>query len=92
MEQIFQILETIGKVFIVSWFITRFKPLTWVLELLPDKLAFNMVKLLLTCSICSAFWISLLLTQDIFFSAFMSYIMMAYEKTIGAWENRIRLN
>jgi hypothetical protein len=92
MEQIFQILETIGKVFIVSWFITRFKPLTWVLELLPDKLAFNLVKLLLTCLTCVSFWLAIAYTQNVWLSALCAFVGFWYDKIFGFYENKIRLN
>lgn len=80
------------QIFLITWLVTRFEPLTMILELLPDKyILLNMVILLLTCSKCFAFWFSLIYTQDIFISAFMSFMMMIYEKTIGFWENRVRL-
>lgn len=81
----------LSQVFILSWLITRFSPLQMILELLPDKLILNMIQLLFSCSKCFAFWFSLIYTGDIFLSAFMSFIMMIYEKTIGFWENRVRL-
>ena len=80
------------QIFLITWLVTRFEPLKIILELLPDKyILLNMVILLLTCSKCFAFWFSLIYTQDIFISAFMSFMMMIYEKTIGFWENRVRL-
>lgn len=85
------ILMTLTKIFIMSWLITHFKPLSWILDLLPDKLVFNLVKLLLTCLTCVSFWFGLLWCQDIFISALAAFTGFWYDKIFGFYENRIRL-
>jgi hypothetical protein len=89
MEQIFLILS---KVFILSWCLTRFKPLHWILDMLPGWLIINLVRLLLTCLQCASFWISIILTGDIFLAALSSFIGFWWDKLVSPIENRIRLN
>lgn len=79
------------KIFILCWVITRFEPIQWLLELLPDNLIFNISKLLLTCLKCSLLWVTLLYTGDIYIACGMSFIGFWYDKWIGYYENRIRL-
>lgn len=81
----------LSEVFILSWLITHFKPLTWCLDLLPDKLLFNLLKLLLTCLTCVSFWFGLVWCHDIVISATASFIGFWYDKIFGYYENRIRL-
>lgn len=81
-----------GQVFILSWFITRFKPLEMMLELLPDNLLFNLVQLLLTCLMCVSFWTSLIITQDIYLAGLSAFIGFWYDKIFGFYEKRVRLN
>ena len=80
------------KIFIISWFITRFKPIEMILELLPDNIIFNIFRLLLTCLMCISFWIGLIYTGDIFISSLMAFIGFWYDKILGFYENRVRLN
>jgi hypothetical protein len=86
------ILLQIGQVLILSWLITRFKPVEMMLELLPDNLFFNLVQLLLSCLMCVSFWTGLILTQDIYLSALISFIGFWYDKVLGFYERRVRLN
>lgn len=87
-----ELIIQIGQVLILSWLITRFKPLEMILELLPDNLIFNLVQLLFSCLMCVSFWTSLILTQDIFTSALISFIGFWYDKIFGFYEKRVRLN
>lgn len=80
------------KIFLVSWFITRFKPLKMVGELLPDKLFWNILQLLFSCIMCLSFWIALIWTGDIIFASAMAFISFWYDKLIGFYEDRIKLN
>lgn len=83
---------TLSQVFILSWLITRFSPLQMILELLPDKLLFNMIQLLFSCLMCVSFWTSLIVTQDIYLSSLSAFIGFWYDKILGFYEKRIRLN
>jgi hypothetical protein len=79
------------KIFIISWFISRFEPIHMALEALPNKLVYNLIRLILTCLKCLAFWITLTWTQDIFLASLMAFIGFWYDKIIGRIENKVRL-
>jgi hypothetical protein len=80
------------KIFLVSWFITRFQPLKMALAFLPDKLIWNIIRLLFSCIMCLSFWSGLGLTGDIIFASAMAFISFWYDKVIGFYEDRIKLN
>jgi hypothetical protein len=61
------------------------------LEALPNKLVYNLIRLILTCLKCLAFWITLTWTGDIFLASLMAFIGFWYDKIIGRIENKIRL-
>ena len=84
-------IETLIGIWLVSWFITRFEPLQMVLELLPNKLLFNLFKLLITCLRCLSFWITLVYTQNIILASGMAFISFWYDKFIGPIERKVRL-
>ena len=87
-----ELIIQIGQVLILSWLIKRFKPLEMMLELIPDNLFFNLIQLLLSCLMCVSFWTALIITGDIYISAFISFIAFWYEKLLGFYERRVRLN
>lgn len=80
------------KIWFVCWMITRFEPLHMILELLPNKLIFNMISLMLTCLKCLSMWVTLSITGDIFLASVMTFISFFYEKNLGIWEKKVRLN
>lgn len=84
-------IETLIGIWLVSWFITRFEPLQMVLELLPNKLLYNLFKLLITCLRCVCFWATLLWTGDIVLASGMAFISFFYDKFIGPIERKVRL-
>jgi hypothetical protein len=77
------------KAFILAYFITRFQPIEMLLEILPDKLIFNILKLAFSCSKCCVFYTSLVYTHNFYYSVLNSFIMIIFERTIGKWERRI---
>jgi hypothetical protein len=79
------------KIFMISWFISRFEPIHMTLEALPNKLVYNLIRLILTCLKCLAFWITLTWMQDIFLASLMAFIGFWYDKIIGRIENKVRL-
>ena len=79
------------KIFLLSWMITRFQPIQMLMEILPDKLIYNLIKLLLTCLMCVSFWSSLLITGNIFVASGVAFVGFWYDKIIGFYENRVRL-
>ena len=85
------IIETLISIWLVSWLITRFEPLQMLLELLPNKLIYNLFKLLITCLKCVSFWMTLFITQNIFLASAMAFISFWYDKIIGPQERKVRL-
>jgi hypothetical protein len=87
-------METIiilSKVWILSWFITRFEPLTMLLDELPNRLLYNLLRLLLSCLKCVSFWATLLWTGNIFLASGIAFISFWYDKWIGPLERKVRL-
>lgn len=84
-------IETLISIWLVSWFITRFEPLQMILELLPNKLLYNLFKLLITCLKCLTFWITLVYTQNIVLASAMAFISFWYDKWVGPIERKVRL-
>ena len=84
-------IEMLISIWLVSWFITRFEPLQMILELLPNKLIPNLIKLLVTCLKCVSFWSTLLVTQNIVLASGMAFISFWYDKWIGPLERKVRL-
>ena len=80
------------KIFLASYTVSRFSPIQMILELLPNKLIYNLIKLLMSCSRCFALWFGMLLTGDIWLSMSVSMFMVVFEKTFGVWENKVKLN
>jgi hypothetical protein len=59
---------------LISWFITRFEPLQNVIDKITfNNFFWNNFKKLFQCHKCSAFWLTLILTQDIVAAAAASY-------------------
>jgi hypothetical protein len=84
-------IETLISIFFVSWFITRFEPLHMMLEILPNKLILNVIRLLLSCLKCVAFWITVLYTYNVAYASAMAFIAFWYDKYIGRLENKVKL-
>ena len=80
---------TLAKMILAGYIISTFAPVGWVLELLPDKLVYNIIKLLFTCGKCATFWFTLVYTGDFFMAAASSLGMEIFEKTIGKWIRRV---
>lgn len=84
-------IEKLISIWLVSWFITRFEPLQMTLELLPNKLIYNLFKLLITCLKCVSFWLTLGYTQNIVYASAMAFVSFWYDKFIGPQERKVRL-
>jgi hypothetical protein len=82
----------IGKILLLAWFITRFEPVQWIVDILFEgktDLTSKLLYLALSCSKCLSFWAGIILAQDIFLAIIASWLMVVYEKTLGKWENKI---
>lgn len=77
------------KIFLISYTITRFEPLQWILDILPDNLFFNIIRLALSCSKCLSLYVGFIMTYDIYIAMIMSLFMVIFEKTFGHWENKV---
>ena len=84
-------IELLISIWLVSWLITRFEPLQMALELLPNKLLYNLFKLLITCLKCVSFWMTLIITEDIFIASGMAFVSFWYDKVIGPEERKVKL-
>jgi hypothetical protein len=80
------------NILLLSWVITKFKPIQIILEILPDNILFNMTRLLLTCIMCCSFWLTFCLIGDIYLASLNAFVAFWYSKIFGYWENRIKLN
>lgn len=80
------------KIFILSWWISKFEPIQWGLDSLPDNVIKYFLILMSTCLKCSSFWVGLIMTGNIFIACFAAFLGMIYTKTIGNWENTIKIN
>ena len=59
------------KVIMLSRVITKFQPLSWILESLPSKIGlFKWIPIVITsCWKCCSLWVSIIMTGDIFLSS-----------------------
>lgn len=79
------------KICLVVFTITRFQPLQFLLELLPDNLFYNSIKFLFSCSKCLSLWLGWILSGNVFIGMFLSFLFTIFERTVGRWLNRIDL-
>ena len=82
----------ICKILLLAWFVTRFEPVQWIIDILfegKEDLTSKLMYLALTCSKCLALWCGIILSQNIFTAIVACFLMVIYEKTIGKWEKRI---
>lgn len=80
------------KSLITGYFLNRFEPINFVLNLLKDNILTLFIKSIFECSKCTTFWASLIISQDFYIAAFSSFLMMIYEKSIGDnFERRFRI-
>jgi len=84
------IVEFIG-IFLISFLITHFDPLAWLIDLLPNNFIKSLLVILFGCIKCISFWITLGYTRNIFYAALMFFIVFWWDKIIGPYENRIKL-
>jgi len=82
---------TLVSIFLLSWVISRFEPIHMITESLPNKLVYNIIRLVLSCLKCLSFWITLSITGNIFLASGLAFFSFWYDKIIGRLENKIRL-
>lgn len=57
------------KSILLSFVITQFEPIRWILNLFKQNFLVACITLLLTCWKCCAFWISLIMTHNIYWAS-----------------------
>lgn len=83
----------IAKILLISYFVTRFEPVQWVIESLPkkikDNILFNIFYLAITCFKCSSFWIGLIMSHNFYIATIAFIIAFIYDKKFSLWETKI---
>lgn len=79
------------KLFLISWTVIKFEPIKIMLEYLPDKLFYNIIRLTLTCLQCFSFWLVLIYTQDLIQACLVSFVSFWWVKLITPYEDRIKI-
>lgn len=82
---------TMASIFLLSWVISRFEPIHMITDGLPNKLIYNIIRLILSCLKCLSFWITLSITGNIFLASGLAFIAFWYDKVIGPIENKVKL-
>ena len=78
------------SIFLISFTIVKFEPLTWLIELIPNNFIKSLLVILFGCQKCVSFWITLGYTRNIVLACLMYFIVFWYDKIIGPYENRIK--
>lgn len=86
----FKTLEIIFWTFMSSWIISRFEPLQWLLNYLPNNKIKFLLQTLTGCIKCVSLYMGIIISGNIFLPTFSSFIAMLYDKTIGGWETKIK--
>lgn len=94
----------LAKIFILSWFIVKFQPFKNILNALPIKqldplkqiaILPNLLFLLfqiISCLMCTSFWLSLIITQNIYIASLSAFISFWYYKIFGYKEELTKFN
>lgn len=80
-----------GSILAISWTISRFEPLNMLAEFLPNKIVYNLFRLMIGCFKCLSLWIGLAMTGNLAIAAVLAFIAFWYDKLIGPIERKIRL-
>lgn len=84
------ILTYLYKTLLLSWLVTRFEPIQWLINLLPNHRLKYLIIDATTCMKCMSLYIGLLISHDIYIAALASLLSVFYSKTIGAWEQKVK--
>lgn len=77
--------------FLLSWFITRFKPLSVFLNIFKDNIIIRIVKYFLGCIFCTSFWLTLFISNELFKALIVCFIAFWYDKIFSYYENTIKI-
>jgi len=71
----------ISKIIILTWFITE---IPGVIHTIKDNFnIWKLLKLIVTCMKCLSFWITLVVTQDIFIASATSWLAWQFDKHLN---------
>lgn len=87
---LYDFLIDLAKILVTSWLVTRFEPLQWLINLLPNNKLKYLIQDATTCMKCMSLYIGLLITFNIYIAAFASFLSVIYMKTIGQWEQKVK--
>lgn len=87
-----ELLLSLGKTLVLSWLVTRFEPLQWLINLLPDKKIKFLIQDATTCMKCMSLYLGLMISGDIYIAALASFLSVIYMKTLGVWEQKVKFN
>lgn len=87
-----ELLLSLGKTLVLSWLVTRFEPLQWLINLLPDKKIKFLIQDATTCMKCMSLYLGLMIFGDIYIAALASFLSVIYMKTLGVWEQKVKFN
>jgi hypothetical protein len=84
--------NSIVLIFLAAWFTVSFTPLHGILNLIISSTSkrpalnfiFYFISSILSCQKCTALWIGIVITGDIYLSLIASFISMLYEKYISS--------
>ena len=85
-----EFLISLGKILVSSWLVTRFEPLQWLIDLLPNNKFKFLIQDATTCMKCMSLYLGLIITGDIYMSALAAFLSVVYSKTIGLWEQNVK--
>lgn len=81
------------KAILLSYLITRFTPFQNLLIKINKRfnnLFTNLLYELLSCLKCCSFWITLIMTGNIYVAIMCFIIAFFYDKKLSHWENKIK--
>lgn len=81
----------IAKTFLLSYVITEFSPLKWLLDLLPANMFKYVIVLLTSCLSCCSFWLSLAIFHDIWIASLSYFIGDLFNRFIKHHIQKIML-
>lgn len=87
------------KILLLAWFITKFEPISWILEILEPSipknnistLIFNISRLSLGCLKCASFYIGLIM-GGFWVGCLSSFIAYLYMNTIQPQIDKLRFH
>jgi hypothetical protein len=82
------ILKIMGLAYVIS----QFAPLTWLYDYLPNGVLKSSLNLLTSCFKCCSFWLSLIMSGNIWLACFIYFLVNAISKddTYSYWTKLLK--